>query len=475
MVKDYKREPSYSLTSAMPEKTQAFFGVVAHSVSQTELEVLDDALIVIDPAGRIVALEADLPRAGIVQKLVELNLEQCSVKELSRGQFLIPGFVDTHNHAPQWMHRGLGQGMQILDWLSEYAFPHEARFKDTAYARHAYNAVVTGMLRQGVTTASYYGSLHGEATEILADICLAKGQRALVGKCNMDRNSPDYYRDASVDDSLRVTRNCIAHIKGIDPEGKLVRPLLTPRFAISCEESLLTGLGELAAQNPSMAVQTHFNESEQERTTTLSLFPGFTNEADLYAHYGLLSQRSILAHCTLMTPYEMQRLQDLGCGVAHCPTANMTVGGGFMVAPVHEFLERGINVGLGTDSGGGYSSSMLNAMRHALVASFARDYIYARNGGVSLSLDQVFYMATLGGARVVGFGDEIGDFTVGKQFDALLVDMSASRGGVATPLEPEDSSRTMLNKFIMTGDDRNIVTVFTQGYEASATACPLHC
>ncbi|KAM4066978.1 amidohydrolase family protein [Hirsutella rhossiliensis] len=447
------------------DRLQAIYGVVAHSASQTEVKVLDSALIVVDSAGRIVALEADLPRADIAWKLAELNLDQCPVRELSREQFLIPGFVDTHNHAPQWMHRGLGQGMQILDWLSKIAFPNEARLKDTAYARKAYNAVVTGMLRQGVTTASYYGSLHGEATEILADICLDKGQRALVGKCNMNRNSPDYYRDASVDESLRVTRDCIAHIKSIDPEGKLVRPVLTPRFAISCEESLLAGLGELAAENPGMAIQTHFNESEQETSTTLSLFPGFANEADLYAHYGLLTPHSILAHCTLMTPYEMQRLQGLGCGIAHCPTANMTVGGGFMAAPVHEFLERGIDVGLGTDSGGGYSPSILNAMRHALVASFARDFIYAKNGDASLSLDQVFHMATIGGARVVGFGDEIGDFTIGKQFDALLVDMGTLRGGVATPLQPEDSSRTMFDKFIMTGDDRNIVAVFTQGRE----------
>lgn len=427
--------------------------------------VLNEALLVVDPVGRIVTLDADFPRASIAQ--TELNLDQCPVRELTSSQFLIPGFVDTHNHAPQWMHRGLGQGMQILDWLSTVAFPNEARFMDVAYAKKTYGAVVTGMLKQGVTTASYYGSLHGEATKILVDIYLEKGQRALVGKCNMSRNSPDYYRDASVDKSLRITRDCIAHIRSIDPEGKMVRPVLTPRFAISCEESLLAGLGELAAKNPSMAVQTHFNESEQEISATMSLFLGFTNEAGLYAQYGLLTSQSILAHCTLMTPYEMQRLQDLGCAIAHCPTANMTVRGGFMAAPVHEFLERGINVGLGTDSGGGYSSSILSAMRHALVTSFARDFIFAKGGSASLSLDQVFYMATIGGTHVVGFGNEIGDFAIGKQFDAQLVDMGGLLGAAATPLEPDDSSRTIVEKFLMTGDDRNLVVVFVRGRDVS--------
>ncbi|PHH86372.1 hypothetical protein CDD83_10357 [Cordyceps sp. RAO-2017] len=440
-----------------------FHGAVIHATSQSAVAVLCDALLVVDSAGRIVALENNVPRAAVRQRLVLLGYDGSPVKWLSHGQFLMPGLVDTHNHAPQWLHRGLGQGMQILDWLSEIAFPHEARYESPAYAREAYSRLVTGMLRQGVTTASYYGSIHGEATKILADICLDKGQRALVGKCNMNRNSPDYYREASGEESLQATKDCIEYIKGIDPHGSLVRPVLTPRFAISCDEQLLAGLGDLAAAHGDVAIQTHFNESEQENSTTLSLFPAFTNEADLYAHYGLLSERSILAHCTLVTPYETQRLQELGCGVAHCPTANMTVGGGFMAAPVRDFLQRGIDVGLGTDSGGGYSSSMLNAMRHALISSFARDFMFATEGKASLSLDEVFYMATAGGARVVGFGDEIGDLSVGKQFDALLIDMGEPTAGVSTPLENADPPRTVWEKFVMTGDDRNVTMVFVGG------------
>ncbi|KJZ73255.1 hypothetical protein HIM_07259 [Hirsutella minnesotensis 3608] len=445
----------------------AFYGTIAHSTSHTKLQVFDQALLVIDRNGRVALLDPEIPRAKVSSRLSELGLDHCSVTDLARGQFIIPGFVDTHNHAPQWMHRGSGQGMQILDWLEEIAFPNEAKFRDVEYARKVYSAVVNGMLRQGVTTASYYGSLHGEATRVLADVCFEKGQRALVGKCNMNRNSPEYYRDASAAQSLQVTRDCIAHIKGMDPDGQLVRPVLTPRFAISCEDQLLAGLGKLAAEYPDMAIQTHFNESEQENSTTLSIFESFSNEADLYDHFGLLTSRSILAHCTLMTPYEMDRVKELGCNIAHCPTANMTVGGGFMAAPIREFLERGVEVGLGTDSGGGYSSSMLNAMRHALITSFARDFIFAKEGGASLSLDQVFYLATLGGARVVGFGSEIGDFTMGKQFDALLIDMTSTRGGVNTPLEPDESSRSTIEKFIMTGDDRNITAVYIKGKAVS--------
>ncbi|EFY88551.1 hypothetical protein J3459_017191 [Metarhizium acridum] len=445
------------------DRSHAFHGVVIHATSLSSLAILDNALLIVTPTGQIASLEADIPADQVPSKLNSLDSASCPITYLTRGQFLMPGFVDTHHHAPQWLHRGQGQGLHILEWLDQVAFPNEARFEDASHAKRVYGHVVDGMLRQGVTTASYYGSKHGEATKILADTCLARGQRALVGKCNMSRNAPDYYRDADERESLQVTLDCINHIRRIDPKGELVRHVLTPRFAICCEPSLLAGLGDLARQYPDMAIQTHFNESEQEKKATLALFPDFTNEADLYQHFGLLNDRSILAHCTIMTDYETQRLADLKCGVAHCPTANMTIGGGFMAAPVKAFLRSGIKVGLGTDSGGGYSSSMLNAMQHSLVASFARDYLEARDGTAAVSFEEVFHMATLGGAQVVGFGGEVGNFECGKEFDALVVDVRGEVGGVNAPLEEDDSVRTMLEKFVMTGDDRNIRFVYVRG------------
>jgi guanine deaminase len=318
------------------------------------------------------------------------------------------------------------------------------------------------MLRQGVTTASYYGSLHADATKVLAAACVKRGQRALIGKCNMDRNSPDYCRDESADMSLADTADCIQFIRAANPEGDLIRPVLTPRFAISCTPELLAGLGAMARADPSLAVQTHFTEAQQEVSTTLDLFPNFSNEADLYNYFGLLTPRTILAHCTLVTQYDLQVLQQQQCGIAHCPTANMTVGGGFMAAPVRQFLRCGIHVGLGTDCGGGYSSSMLDSMRHALIASNARA-VQSRDVDAALTLDEVFHMATMGGANVVGWGHTIGNFQTGKQFDALLVDMRAERNGINTPVEEADLTRTIFEKYVMTGDDRNIAQVFVKG------------
>lgn len=448
----------------MTGKPILFHGSVIHSLSPTELEVLESALLVVNGHGRIIAFDkniSNIPEELELPNHPDIRVEDCRIHKLERGTFLIPGFVDTHNHAPQWAQRGLGQGMHILDWLDNVTFPNEAKFADPEYAHRVYARCIDGFLKQGITTASYYGSAHGEATRILADICLKKGQRALVGKCNMDSNSPNYYRDRTSEESLRVTEECIQHIREIDPEGNLVKPVLTPRFAITCRPLLLEGLGRIAAREPGIPIQTHFNEAEQEMQATKSLFPGFDNEVDLYHHYGLLGPRSILAHCCYISEYEMQKLAELGCGVAHCPVSNMTVGGGFMAAPVRKFLQRGINVGLGTDSGGGFSSSILDAMRQALIASNAREAI-SKGDDKGLTIEELFHLATLGGARVCSLADKVGNFAVDKELDCSIIS-TLTNDQIMTVVEPEDSLRTIFEKFVMTGDDRNIAAVYVRG------------
>ncbi|KAJ0162871.1 Guanine deaminase [Colletotrichum tanaceti] len=445
----------------------AFQGALIHSLGPNQVEILENAGLVIGEDGLISEFHRDISAEELSKKLPN----SVRLQKVEKGQFLSPGFVDTHNHAPQWAMRSLGQGLHILDWLEQVTFPHEARFSDPAYAAKVYESCVRGFLKQGITTASYYASKHAEATRILADTCQRLHQRAFVGKCNMDRNAPSYLGDDSAESSLRETVECVEHIRRIDPTGKLVRPVLTPRFAICCTPDLLAGLGKMADEDPGLAIQTHFNEAEQEINATRELFPQFSSEADLYRHYGLLNERSILAHCTFMTDYDMDRVREYGCGVAHCPISNMTVGGGFMAAPIRRFLDRGIKVGLGTDSGGGFSSSMLDSIRQAVIASNAREVM---SGGKdkALSLDEAFYLSTLGGAGVCGLEDTIGNFAVGKEFDAIWVTCPLDEtSGVMTAREETDGVRTLFEKFLMTGDDRNIARVYVQG--KLVKDCPL--
>lgn len=277
----------------------------------------------------------------------------------------------------------------------------------------------------------------------------------------MTREAPGWYvEDGDAEEVVEETRGFVGDVKEMERESQgLVRPVITPRFAISCHDDVLRGLGQLVTEFPDVPVQTHFNEAKDEIEYTKTLFPQFRHETDLYESFELLTPRTILAHCIFLQDEEMSRLQELGCGIAHCPIANTTIGP-FMVAPVREYLRRGMKVGLGTDSGGGYSSSMLEVMKMAFVVSNAQ--CTASHGADEvLSIEEGLYLATLGGARVCGLEGRVGNFEVGKEFDALVVDTGPD--GVMSPVEEGDRIRAVLEKFLMTGDDRNIVRVFVRG------------
>ncbi|KAA8650903.1 hypothetical protein EYZ11_009998 [Aspergillus tanneri] len=439
----------------------SFHGTLIHSISPSTLEILANTLIVVSSSGTILSIHPSTDPDDIPSLLSPHHLtpSTCPTLFLSSSQFLCPGFIDTHTHAPQWSQRGLGRGLPLLAWLETLTFANEAKCASPDHATKLYTSCVRGGLNQGITTACYYGSLHKSASLILARICLQLGQRALIGKCNMNRHAPSWYTESSTDQSLVDTESFIHELQALDPIHNLITPVLTPRFAISCSPDLLSGLGDLARKHPHLPIQTHFNESRAEIDFTASLFPTFTSETEIYESFHLLTNKSILAHAIFLKHGELDRLRQLDCGIAHCPVSN-TCMDEYMIAPVREYLDAGIKVGLGTDCGGGYTSSMLEVMRQAYLVSVARKTI-SQGKGEALSVDEGFYMATLGGARVAGLDAKVGNFVPGKELDALLVSVDVD--GVMADVAEGESRRDVFEKFVMTGDDRNIVGVWVRG------------
>ncbi|KAG7092692.1 hypothetical protein E1B28_009023 [Marasmius oreades] len=351
----------------------------------------------------------------------------------------------------------------------------EAKFADNSFAESAYPGVVRRTINTGTTTCCYYGSLHLGSTKVLADVVHSLGQRAFVGKCNMDRNSPSYYKEESPETSLRDTKSLIAYINTLDagPAGiPLVRPIITPRFAISCSNPLLAELGKLASSDPSLHIQTHISENKSEVTFTKSLFPECNSYAAVYDSFKLLRRNTILAHAVHLEDGEIDLIKERDAGISHCPTSNFHLNSG--VAPVGKYLDKGIKVGLGTDVSGGYSPSMLNAIRNASIASkiCVMQADDSKSSGQykdkQLSVASLLYLATLGGARVCDLEDRVGSFAPGKCFDALIVDVRNVTGnpclwGVDVGPEMTTSLDTMLERFIFCGDDRNISSVYVQG------------
>lgn len=185
---------------------------MCHTPKIGSVEVLQDHLLVVDAFGVITHLgPAGTPEAAAAVQ--QQSLQQADIRDLSQAQLLLPGFIDTHCHAPQYAFTGLGTDLPLFDWLQTYTFPCEASFKDTQHAGLVYRHLVQRLLRLGTTTANYFTTLHVEACKVLVDVVLEVGQRAVIGKVSMDQHSPDFYMDAGAEESLQGARNVVEYIK----------------------------------------------------------------------------------------------------------------------------------------------------------------------------------------------------------------------------------------------------------------------
>ncbi|KAK7558011.1 hypothetical protein IWX92DRAFT_302675 [Phyllosticta citricarpa] len=447
-----------------------YVGTFVQSKSLQELDICEKGAVGVDENGRIAFTARSVDHLETVLK----EHEGWSGAKVIKGQengFFFPGFIDTHIHAPQYPNAGIFGKSTLLDWLNTYTFPTETSFSSLSKARLIYNRVVRRTLSHGTTTAAYYATIHVASTNLLASICLSNGQRAFIGRVCMDADlSPPTYRDASAADSIASTLAVINHIRQLDPHGTLIAPIITPRFAPSCTAHALSLLGELQREHNILA-QTHISENPSEVALVASLFPDAPSYAAVYDAAGLLNPRTILAHAVHMTPDETALVRDRGAKVSHCPVSNSALTSG--VAPVRALLDHGIDVGLGTDVSGGYSPSVLEAARQTVLVSRLRstdgkdDAEHAK-----LSTEEALYLATRGGAQVVGLADRIGAFEVGMEWDAqmiglgpLTVDAESAEKVEASPVDifGWETWAERVDKWVFNGDDRNTLAVWVKG------------
>eukprot|EP00126_Sphaerothecum_destruens_P008403 Sdes_comp20198_c0_seq5m13503 len=461
---------------------EIFRGSIIHSLSLEDLEIIQDGVLGIDAEGVILFCEPFSELAQLENKF-SFTFNQTKHKVLQQGEFLIPGFVDTHCHAPQYPNMGVGTDLPLLKWLEKYTFPLEARLKNIHLARDVFLKCVSRSIANGTTLCSYFGTLDCDATLELAKICNQLGQRALVGKVNMNQMAPDYYTENSCQQSVKETLRFLQSLAALKLD--LVEPILTPRFAVSCSEELLTEIGNLARRE-NLRIQSHLSETIPECALVENMYPDSSSYTHVYQRNGILGPRTVMAHCNYLSDSEFELLSQTKTSIAHCPNSNFTMGSG--VCFVGKALQAGISVGLGTDVSGGTCLSILNSIRFAMICSQVvrlreasallpgaymnqprfHKMVDFEQAPASLSVAQVFYLATLGGAQALSMAHLVGNFEPGKQFDALVVDpFSRTQSMEKSPVHFFEGFTLMDNfqKFLISGDDRNISQVYVKGVQ----------
>lgn len=445
----------------MAARIKGVYGTFFHAPTLNALEVLVDTLILADEHGTITAvLVADDPSRDAAMDALGDDLVR-----LPAGTFAIPGFVDLHVHAPQYPQLGLALDEPLEVWLQKYTFPLEARYADLDFALERYSVLVDDLIANGTTTALYFATQDRDATKLLADICIAKGQRALVGKVVMDdpATCPDDYRDASPDAAIADSRAVISHIRGHpDNADARVLPVVTPRFIPSCTDETLARLGALA-EECDCHVQTHCSESDWAHGHALARY-GKTDTAALDG-FGLLKRRSVLAHSNFITDDDIDLLVARGSGVAHCALSNIYFANS--VFPLRHALEKHLHVGLGTDISGGPAASMFDACRTSVQSSrMLEDGVNpalpaTTRGRPNSRIDLVtaFHLATAGGGIALDL--PIGMLRAEYKLDLVAIDTTVRSGGIR--LFDLTNPRAIFEKLIYGATRANIAQVWIDG------------
>jgi cytosine/adenosine deaminase-related metal-dependent hydrolase len=335
---------------------------------------------------------------------------------------VLPGLVNTHHHLFQTFTRNLPavQDAKLFDWLTGLydVWRH-------VNAEHVYWSTLLGgaeLLLTGCTTTSDHHYLFPEGTpDDLLDAQFEAMQRlglrfhATRGSMSMGRSQGGLPPDAVCQDEDAILRDSERVIqRWHDPSpGARRRVALAPCAPFNVTPELMRQTVRLARRH-GVRVHTHLAETEDENTFCQERFG--RRPLQLMEDLEWLGDDVWFAHGVFFEDDELDRLAATGTGVAHCPNSNMRLGSG--IARIPAMLRRGVPVGLGVDgSSSNDTSDMLGEVRQALLLS----RVHA--GADALSAETVLRLATNGGARLLGWQDEIGSLEVGKLADLVLVDL----------------------------------------------------
>nr|XP_023018164.1 guanine deaminase [Leptinotarsa decemlineata] len=393
------------------ENAEVIIGNIIHCTGRFELQLMEKAFVIFQ-GSEILAVGK---RSALAETKIKLNLKDVKETILKDSQLLIPGLIDTHIHAPQYPNCGLGYDKPLMEWLDTYTYKLEKKYTDLNFSEIVFDHLVRKNLDNGTTTACYFGVLFNDATKILVDSVKKYGQRALIGKINMTTLAPEDYLETP-EESITNTLNFIEYVESIGSD--LVKPIITPRFALSVEMDLMKKLGQIAKEK-NLPIQTHISEN--------------TVEVDMVKSKYQMPYANVYDEADLLTPKVIS---------LKVVPSTLTI--------YHLFLFL--------DVSGGPSPSLIKVMSDALHVSV--HISFREKNYEPLMYKDVFYLATLGGAEALSLDRLIGNFQAGKQFDALIIDLNVPD---CTDYLIDCSPLELLQKFIYTGDDRNILNVYVAG------------
>jgi len=321
----------------------------------------------------------------------------------AKGGIVLPGLVNTHTHLPMTLFRGLADDLPLNIWLNEHIFPAEKENINPKSVRYGTLLACSEMLLSGTTTCcdGYF------LEEIVAEAVNDSGMRAILGQGVIDFPAPGV---ADPSENIINAEEFAKKWLGVSPN---IIPSIFCHSPYTCSTRTLKD-AKTAADNKGLLFQIHVSETKQELNQIQSEHR--MTPVEYLDSIGILDSNTLLAHCVWIDNHDIEIIAKQNAKISHNPESNMKLATG--VASVPRFLDSGITVGLGTD--GCASNNNLDLFQE--MDTTAKLHKVISHDPTVMDAKSVIIMATIGGAKAIGLGNEIGSIEVGKQADLIIID-----------------------------------------------------
>ncbi|MGC9400304.1 MAG: amidohydrolase family protein [Anaerolineae bacterium] len=331
-----------------------------------------------------------------------------AAERLDAGNAVVmPGLINGHGHTPMSLLRGMADDLRLDVWLMGYMMPVENDFVDSHFCWLGTQLAAAEMIAGGTTTFldMYYFE------EAVADAAAQAGLRAICAQSILKFPSPDA---STYEEALDRTRDYLLRWKG----HPLVIPAVAPHAPYTVTPELLHEAVALA-QEFDVPLHIHISETAQEVEEHRQKYG--MPPVPWLKKQGLFEAKTSAAHCVHLDEGEITTLTHYNVGVIHNPSSNLKLSSG--IAPVHQMLQKGLNVGIGTD--GPASNNDLDMFEEMRLTSFLAKV--STDDPTAVPARQTLEMATLMGARALGIDDITGSLEPGKRADLIVVRMDQVR------------------------------------------------
>ena len=321
----------------------------------------------------------------------------------AEGGIVMPGLVNTHTHLPMTLFRGLADDLPLDQWLNGHIFPAEARHINAEAVACGTRLAVAELLLGGTTCCCDGYFLAHQVAEAVE----ALGLRAVIGQGVVDFPAPGVPDPAG---NVEAARDFVNRWQNRSPR---IHPAIFCHSPYTCGRDTLVR-AKAAARTAGCLFQIHVAETEAERRQSITAH-GLSPVARL-ENLDIWDDRTLAVHAVWVDQGEIEILARRRAAVSHNPQSNMKLAAG--VAPVPDFLDAGVTVGLGTD--GCASNNDLDLFGE--MDTVAKLHKVQRLDPTVVDAATVLRLATIEGARVLGLADRIGSLEPGKRADLIVVD-----------------------------------------------------